>query len=48
MTGKPWDFGTWSCEECGEEIPGERAEPPLDHVHRCEGATGDSLSFEAQ
>lgn len=33
MTEKPWDFGTWRCEACGEEMPGERAEPPLDHVH---------------
>ena len=42
----PWDFGTWRCEACGEEILGERAEPPLDHVHNCEDATGDSLVFE--
>lgn len=42
---KPWDWGTWRCTACGEEMLGERAEPPLDHVHSCEDATGDSLEF---
>jgi len=27
-------------------MPGERGEPPLDHVHNCEEATGESLVFE--
>lgn len=46
MTEKPWDYGTWRCEACGQKMPGERGEPPLDHVHSCEGATGQSLVFE--
>jgi len=46
MPERPWDWGTWRCEACGEEMPGERAEPPLDHVHNCEDATGESLVFE--
>ena len=48
MTPKPWDSGTWRCEECGEEVPGERADPPLHHVHGCEAATGESLTFHAE
>jgi len=46
MTEKPWDFGTWRCEACGEKMLGERAEPPFDHAHSCEDATGDSLVFK--
>jgi hypothetical protein len=45
MPEKPGDTGVWRCEACGEEIPGERAEPPLHHVHGCEDATGQSLVF---
>lgn len=48
MTESPWDFGTWRCEACGENIPGERGEPPLHHVHECEDANGNSLVFEEQ
>jgi ribosomal protein L37AE/L43A len=47
MTDKrPWDFGVWECKACGKEMPGERAEPPLDHVHNCDEAHGDSLVFD--
>ena len=48
MTKKPWDLGVWRCEACGEVVQrsGERAEPPLDHVHGCDGATGESLVFD--
>jgi len=48
MPERPWDWGTWRCEACGEEMPGERGELPLDHVHNCEDATGESLVFSEQ
>jgi hypothetical protein len=40
------DYGTWICDHCGAEEPGERGEPPLDHLHRCDGATSGDLTFE--
>lgn len=43
----PRDWGSWVCEACGMETMGERGEPPLDHVHHCDDATGESLKFTA-
>ena len=48
MTERETDYGVWTCENCGWSKHGERGEPPLRHVHRCEGASGGELAFEEE
>lgn len=46
MTENLGSVGTWRCDVCGDPLPGNLGEPPLDHMFECENATGDSLVFE--